>query len=151
MADTHSVGPFFWSVQKLAPGAPRKSKTTAYEIEHPFRTGHADLWKLLGPLGVVVGRWHRDVNPDDDAQVQKHLLAALQSATGPDAFQAAARREYIISRALGRAQYEPTDGYLTGENDGPQQNLGQVAEHTGRVFEVDDDGNPVRELTEGML
>lgn len=149
MAETVKlIGSLFVQPMIMDERAPRLSKATTYEIEHPYRTSTSRIFRLWKWRGIAVGRWRSLVNPHDEDAVQAHLLRALTSADGTDNWKTAKHEDWVIQesrRQLGEREdlYDPAHGFLTGVNDGPTEDLGQVAEKTG-TFRLE-------ELTEEQL
>lgn len=128
------VGRLFVQRLRLTPNAPRFQRgLKVFEITYPFRwTRTARILRLFG-RGIVIGWWRDNMDDPDDPQTEsKQLMRAMSVVQGDAEFQAASREAYVIQEArrlVGESDlYDPEHGYMTGQNDGPDENLGQVAE-----------------------
>jgi hypothetical protein len=76
MPKAHSAGGLFWHKIRLNSDAPRHDRRMTYEYEHPFRCSRSHVIRLIGWIGVVVGRWN-------DERLPEYRAAALAAEAHP--------------------------------------------------------------------
>jgi hypothetical protein len=73
MPKTHGIGDSFWHKIRLQKDAPRHHQYATYEYEPPSRVAYSHVFRILGKWGIVVGRWHSQLDED---------VAAIEAVKG---------------------------------------------------------------------